>query len=107
MNVHAFLSHRRKPRFKMPSGTCDAHCHVFGPAARFPYAPDRRYTPEDAPEAALSALHERLGIARTVIVQASCHGTDNAAMLDAIAAAPERRRGIAMVAGDVTDRELR
>ena len=51
------LSHRRKPRFKAPAGSCDAHCHVFGPAAKFPYAPERRYTPEDAPKEALTALH--------------------------------------------------
>jgi predicted TIM-barrel fold metal-dependent hydrolase len=97
----------RRPAHALPAGACDAHCHVFGPAHRFPYAPERRYTPEDAPEAALSALHARLGISRAVIVQASCHGTDNAAMLDAIAAAPDRRRGIAMVAPGVADRELR
>ena len=58
MTVHAFLSHRRKPRFKLPPGTCDAHCHVFGPAAKFPYAQNRRYTPEDAPKEMLGALHE-------------------------------------------------
>jgi 2-pyrone-4,6-dicarboxylate lactonase len=81
-----------------------------GPAARFPYAPDRRYTPHDAPKEALAALHAHLGVERAVIVQASCHGTDNAAMLDAIAAAPQRMRGIAIVdAAFDTDRlrELR
>jgi predicted TIM-barrel fold metal-dependent hydrolase len=90
-------SSRRRPRFKLPPGACDAHCHVFGPGARFPYAPDRRYTPEDAPKEALAALHAHLGLSRTVIVQASCHGTDNAAMLDAIAAAPATTRGVAIV----------
>ena len=64
---------------------------MFGPAARFPYAEDRSYTPADAPKEALAALHARLGLSRAVIVQASCHGTDNAAMLDAIAAAPHSR----------------
>ena len=38
------LSKRRKPRFRLPPGACDAHCHVFGPGAVFPYAPNRRYT---------------------------------------------------------------
>ena len=91
MNVQpAFLSHRRKPRFKLPPGTCDAHCHVFGPAAKFPYAPNRRYTPEDAPKEMLAALHAHLGIERAVIVQASCHGNDTAAMLDCIASDPLR-----------------
>ena len=91
------LSTRRKPRFKLPPGACDAHCHVFGPAAKFPYAPNRRYTPDDAPKEALAALHAHLGIERAVIVQASCHGSDNAAMLDAIASAPQHYRGVAIV----------
>ena len=90
-------AHRRKPNFKLPPGSCDAHCHVFGPAARFPYAPNRRYTPADAPKEALAALHADLGIERAVIVQASCHGTDNAAMLDCIASDPRRFRGVAIV----------
>jgi predicted TIM-barrel fold metal-dependent hydrolase len=87
----------RTPAFRLPAGACDAHCHVFGPAARFPYAPERRYTPEDAPKEALATLHARLGIARAVIVQASCHGTDNRAMLDCIASDPGRFRGVAIV----------
>src|SRR5262245_53816186 len=87
----------RKPHFKLPPGSCDAHCHVFGPAERFPYAPGRRYTPQDAPKEALAALHERLGVEHAVIVQASCHGTDNRAMLDAIASAPSCYRGVAIV----------
>jgi 2-pyrone-4,6-dicarboxylate lactonase len=102
----AGLAGRRRPRYAPPQGACDAHCHVFGPAVRFPYAEGRSYTPQDAPKEALAVLHGHLGLDRAVIVQASCHGTDNAAMLDAIAAAPQRRRGIAMVAGDVDDRTL-
>ena len=85
------------PRVALPPGACDAHCHVFGPADRFPYAPERSYTPPDAAVAALRALHRTLGIARAVIVQASCHGTDNAAMLDCIASDPKRYRGVAIV----------
>jgi 2-pyrone-4,6-dicarboxylate lactonase len=104
MNVHAaFLARRRKPNFKPPPGATDAHCHVFGPADKFPYAPGRSYTPADAPKEMLRALHDHLGIERTVIVQASCHGTDNAAMLDAIAANPERTRGVAIVDDTFTD----
>ncbi len=98
MNVHApFLSHRRKPKFKLPPGATDAHCHVFGPADKFPYAPNRRYTPQDAPKETLRALHDFLGVSRAVIVQASCHGTDNAAMLDCLASDPARYRGVAIV----------
>lgn len=100
------LSHRRKPSFAPPPGACDAHCHVFGPGGVFPYAPARRYTPEDAPKDTLAALHSHLGVDRVVIVQASCHGTDNRAMLDAIAAAPTRIRGVAVVDDSFGEREL-
>jgi len=98
MNIRPeFLAKKRVPRFKLPKGACDAHCHVFGPGDTFPYAPNRRYTPEDAPKEMLRALHDHLGIDRAVIVQASCHGTDNAAMLDCIASDPKRYRGVAIV----------
>jgi len=104
MNIHApFLAHRRKPGFKLPAGATDAHCHVFGPAAKFPYAPNRRYTPDDAPKEMLRALHDHLGVSRAVIVQASCHGTDNAAMLDCIASDPKRYRGVAIVDDSFSD----
>src|SRR6476660_6972210 len=106
MNAHtAFLTHRRKPRFKLPAGSCDAHCHVFGPGDKFPYAANRRYTPEDAPKEMLAALHAPLGIGRSVIVRASCHGTDNAAMLDCIASDPKRYRGVAIVDDSFTDKD--
>jgi predicted TIM-barrel fold metal-dependent hydrolase len=98
-----FLQSRRKPRFQLPAGATDAHCHVFGPAARFPYAPNRRYTPADAPKEMLAALHGHLGVSRAVIVQASCHGSDNAAMLDCIASDPRRYRGVAIVDDAFTD----
>ena len=84
----------RTPLFKMPASACDAHCHVFGPGDVFPFAESRRYTPPDSPKKSLSKLHGILGIDRAVIVQASCHGTDNSAMLDAIAASDGRYRGV-------------
>src|SRR5262252_3925790 len=96
----------RVPRFDLPPDTCDAHCHVFGPADQFPYAPDRSYTPPDAPKERLAALHRILGVAKAVIVQASCHGTDNRAMLDAIASSGGRYRGVAIVDDDCPDAEL-
>lgn len=96
----------KKPDIVLPEGACDAHCHVFGPAARFPFAPSRTYTPVDAPKETLFALHRHLGIERAVLVQASCHGTDNRAMLDAIEAAQGKYRGIAMVDREVTDDTL-
>jgi predicted TIM-barrel fold metal-dependent hydrolase len=104
LNVHPeSLAKRRKPQFKLPPGSCDAHCHVFGPGDKFPYAPNRRYTPPDAPKEMLRALHDHLGVERAVIVQASCHGTDNAAMLDCIASDPKRYRGVAIVDDSFSD----
>jgi len=95
-----------KPRFQLPAGAVDAHCHVFGPGAVFPYSPARKYTPCDAPKETLFALRDHLGFARNVIVQASCHGTDNGALLDALGAAGDHARGVAVVAPDVADAEL-
>ena len=106
MNIHTgFLAKRRKPRFKLPAGATDAHCHVFGPGDVFPYAPNRRYTPADAPKEMLRALHDHLGIERAVIVQASCHGSDNRAMLDCIASDPKRYRGVAIVNDSFSDKD--
>jgi len=96
----------KTPETKLPTGACDAHCHVFGPGDVFPYAPGRTYTPVDAGKETLFALHRHLGIDRSVIVQASCHGRDNTAMLDAIAAGEGRYKGIAMVDADVSTDEL-
>jgi 2-pyrone-4,6-dicarboxylate lactonase len=92
----------RRPEFNLPALACDAHCHVFGPGDRFPYAPERRYTPEDAPKEALIGLHDRLGLQRAVIVQASCHGTDNRALLDCLAYDPGRFRGVVNLDDNVT-----
>lgn len=96
-----------KPRFALPAGSVDAHCHVFGPGAQFPYASERKYTPCDASKAQLFALRDHLGFARNVIVQATCHGADNSAMLDACRASGGRARGVATVRRDVTDAQLR
>src|SRR6267154_3421760 len=94
------------PTFQLPPGSVDAHCHVFGPAAQFPFAPERRYTPCDASCQQLFALRERLGLARNVVVQATCHGADNRALVDALLRSEGRARGVATVRLDVTPREL-
>lgn len=93
-------------RVTLPSGACDAHCHIFGPAHRFPFAPDRSYTPPDSGIEELEALQRRLGLSRAVFVQASCHGTDNRAMLDALARGSGRYAGVAMIDGSHTDEDL-
>lgn len=94
------------PRFVPPPGAVDAHCHVFGPAARFPLSPKAKYHPEDATPEMLFALRDHLGFARNVIVQASCHGTDNAATLDAIARSSGCARGVAVVDPAISMQEL-
>lgn len=95
-----------KPTYKPPAGAVDAHCHVFGPAQQFPYHPNRKYTPCDAPREKLFALRDYLGFERNVIVQASCHGTDNAALIDALQSAGDLARGVAIISPDITDAEL-
>ncbi len=96
----------KTPDFSPPAGAVDAHCHVFGPADAFPFAPERKYTPGDAGKEMLFALRDHLGLSRNVIVQASCHGKDNSAMIDALRAADGRARGVAVVAHDIGDDEL-
>ena len=95
-----------KPRFKLPAGAVDAHCHVFGPGNVFPYAPERKYTPCDASKEQLFALRDHLGFDKNVIVQATCHGSDNRALVDALKAANGKARGVATVNRSVTDAEL-
>lgn len=95
-----------KPAYTPPPGAVDAHCHVFGPADRFPYAPERKYTPCDAPKERLFALRDELGFARNVIVQATCHGKDNRALVDALKASNGLARGVASVGPSITEGEL-
>jgi predicted TIM-barrel fold metal-dependent hydrolase len=97
----------RKPHFTLPPGSCDAHCHIFGPAAKFPYDPRAAYHPHDAPFEALCRLHEILGIERAVIVHASCHGVDMRATLEGIARSGGRFRGTAIIDADCSDAQLR
>ena len=91
----------------MLRGACNAHCHVFGPRARFPFASDAAFTPAlDAPKEALYALNDRLGFERCVVVQSICHGLDNRVTEDAVAGRPHDYRGIALLRTDVPDAEL-
>jgi len=101
-----FHSDPKTPYFVLPSGAVDAHCHVFGPSPEFPFAPERKYTPCNAGKDDLFALRDHLGFSRNVIVQATCHGKDNSAMIDACRAGGDRARGIASVGADITPEEL-
>jgi 2-pyrone-4,6-dicarboxylate lactonase len=107
LDLNTFHPNPSKPEFKVPAGAVDAHCHIFGPGNEFPYAPNRKYTPGDAGKTQLFALRDFLGLDRNVIVQASCHGTDNRAILDGIKAAGEKARGVAVVDYDITLDELK
>ena len=95
------------PMLRLPAGACDAHCHIFGPATRFAYAPERHTTPADAPKEALFALHRQLGITRCVVVQSLVHGYDNAVVEDAISAGGGNYLGVALTPVNVADAELR
>ncbi len=101
-----YLANPRKPDYVLPPGAVDAHCHVFGPGNVFPYAPERKYTPVDAPKERLFALRDFLGFDRNVIVQATCHGADNRALVDALRAAGDKARGVATIKPGVSRDEI-
>jgi 2-pyrone-4,6-dicarboxylate lactonase len=108
MDEHWLVFHPNPspPKFAVPAGAVDAHCHVFGPGDRFPYASERKYTPCDAPKEKLWELRDHLGFERSVIVQATCHGADNRALIDALEHSDGRARGIASVTREVSDADL-
>ena len=95
-----------KPRYVPPPGAVDAHCHVFGPMAEFSFSPKAKYLPQDAGPDMLFALRDRLGFTRNVIVQASCHGTDNRTTLNAIAKSEGRAHGVAVVDPAISEGQL-
>ena len=101
-----FHPNPKTPEFVLPAGAVDAHCHVFGPSPEFPFAPERKYTPCNAGKDQLFALRDHLGFSRNVIVQATCHGKDNSAMVDACRAGGELTRGVASVGAEITRKEL-
>jgi len=96
----------RVPDFKLPAKSCDTHTHIFGPASRYPFAPNRPYNPPEAPLEAFRALHEKIGVERCVIVNATVHGTDNRVVTDAIAQSGGAYKGIANVSDEMSDEEL-
>ena len=101
-----FHPNPKKPDFQLPKGAVDTHCHVFGPSPEFPFAPERKYTPCNAGKEKLFELRDHLGFTRNVIVQATCHGKDNRAMMDACRASGGLARGVASVGADITKEEL-
>lgn len=100
------LDHPSPPSLALPPGSCDAHFHVFGPRAAFPFSPERTFTPQDAPKERLFALHRMLGFERGVFVQSACHGSDHAVLLDLLAAGAGRYRGVGLLTPQTTDAEI-
>ena len=96
----------KTPAFKAPAGTIDTHCHIFGPAAEYPFSPTRPYTPPDAPLSMFRALHEKIGVERAVIVNATLHGFDNRVVTDAIAQSGGKYKGVANINNAMSDAEL-
>ena len=105
--VQTYMDTPSQPHLVLPPQSCDAHVHVFGPRAKFPFSPSRKSTPADAPKEKLFALHKRLGIERCVIVQSIVHGNDNAVVEDAIEAGGGNYLGVALTDVDVSDVELK
>jgi 2-pyrone-4,6-dicarboxylate lactonase len=104
--IRSWTEHPRRPAYIPPSGAVDAHCHIFGPQAKFPFSAKAKYQPQDASAEMLFALRDRLGFTRNVIVQPSCHGTDNSVTLDGIARSDGKARGVAVVDPDISDEDL-
>jgi hypothetical protein len=92
------------PAFKLPAKSCDCHTHIFGPASRYPFAPNRPYNAPEAPLEMFRALHAKIGVERCVIVNATLHGTDNRVVTDAIAESGGAYKGIANVSDEMSDK---
>jgi 2-pyrone-4,6-dicarboxylate lactonase len=93
-------------RLRIPAGACDTHTHVFPPLEDFPLAESPLYLPPLTPLSQLCEMLDNVRLARTVIVQASTHGTDNSALIDAVRRSPGRSRGIGAATADIDDAAL-
>src|ERR1700682_736961 len=96
----------KKPSIALPPLACDSHFHVFGPHSKFPYAPNRPFTPTDASKEDLFRLHEFLGFQRGVFVQSTAHGSDNRVLVDLLEAGKGRYRGVALLEPTTPDDEV-
>lgn len=103
---HSFNFINNAPKIKPPAKACDCHIHVFGPASKYPYAPERTYTPFDALYENAFKMLKTLGMERVVLIQPSVYGNDNRCLLDALARFENRARGVAVVDGDVAPEEI-
>ena len=99
--------HPRRPSVVLPPLACDCHAHICGPMARYPYYAKRIYTPADSLLPDYQHMLATLGVERAVLVQGSIYGTDNTVLLEALKTGGRRFRGVAVVAPDIGERELR
>jgi 2-pyrone-4,6-dicarboxylate lactonase len=93
-----------KPGFTLPSGSCDAHFHVFEP--NYPHVPEPLYTFPDGNLKQYLELTEFLGIERMVLVQPTYYGTDNSLTLDTLIKAGSSCRAVVRIEEDTPDSEL-
>lgn len=96
----------REQQHCVPKGSCDSHCHVLGPIAKFPYALERHLDPPEAPLEALEELWRSFGFERAVIVQSIVHGSDHSAVIDALERGGGRYRGVALLNPETPDSEI-
>src|SRR5258706_14881174 len=92
--------------FNVPANACDTHVHVFGDPQRFPLAPARAYTPEQASIAEMKALNRALHTDRVVIVHPSVYGPDNSCTLDGMKQLGSNGSGIAVIDEKTTESAL-
>ena len=95
-----------KPRLEIPPGSCDCHAHIFGPVDKYPFTPNRSYTPPEASVEAYRRMLAALGFERAVIVQPSVYGIDNRCTRDAVVASGGKWRGVAVVEPCVAEARL-
>ncbi|MBY2923666.1 amidohydrolase family protein [Rhizobium leguminosarum] len=101
------LPHRpltRLPRAALPQGTVDTHFHVFRTGA--PLNTPRSYTPDIATISDWIEFSGSLGIVRGILVQPSVYGRDNRVLLEALAAYPDRLRGVVVIDPETTETEI-
>jgi predicted TIM-barrel fold metal-dependent hydrolase len=94
------------PKFKAPPGTWDCHIHIVGPVEKYPYVPNRSYTPAESSADDYSRVMAALRVDHAVVVQPSFYGTDNRCTQDAIASANGKWRGVAVIEPTTKESEM-
>ena len=97
---------RQSSTVTLPAADC--HAHVFCPG-RYAFAADASYVPQPARQgtaSAFAAVLDAHAITHGLLVAAEPYMTDLGCMLDAIEAYPGRFKGVALVAPDISDRDL-